>query len=906
MKNWKRTVCAVLCAGMLLSPVCGVTGGIAAAAEAAGEETVSGTCGETLTWTFEQGTTLTISGTGVMNDYVSETMPWDACKEQIREIRIGSGVTRIGDRAFLGLSSLETVSLPADGTFTAIGEGAFYGCTALRRIVIPDSVTEIGAMAFSASGLLAAVIPDAVTQIVDDTFMNCSDLLAVQIGKGVTSIGEQAFCSCPRLASVILPEQVKTIGSGAFSYCNALREVCILADDCEIADSADTFSYVDESGAVRFDGVISGSKSGCAADAYAAKYSRRFAAFAEAPAVYRTDIGGADVVWQRIGAQGETIRFTGTGAMQDGAYGAAGQPPAWCADAIRNAVIGEGITAVGKAAFAGCTALESVSIPSTVTQIGDGAFYQCKGLVRLTIPAQVRSIGQEAFRDCSGLSGITILNPDCVFTADADILPSGTTVRGYSGSTAEAYARACGLPFEALESATDNAVQYSGTCGDGVQWQIDSMNTLTISGKGAVTETPWLEHASVIRQALVSEGVTGLPDEAFYGCDALVSVKLPDSLERIGTAAFWMCTALGAVTIPAGVTEIGYEVFYKCDSLPEFRVAEENTAFTAVDGILYSKDMSTLIAYPKQKKDTSFAVPEGVGTIQPAAFSENPYLTSVTLPDTAQEIQTLAFYNCLALTEITASEENDSFVSEDGVLYSRDKTTVVAYPMAKSGTSYTIPDGVTAIGAGAFAGTDLTAVTIPSGVITIDMDAFYNCTALTAVKLPDTVTGIGDHAFASCKELAEIIVPASVEAVGYYAFYACDKLETAAFLNTGCDICNDKDTLPERTVLRGYADSAAQLYAEKYGRSFEELSPEPEFILGDVNLDGTVNAEDATAVLIAAARLGTGADSGLSDVQKRAADVTGDGTVNAQDATTILRYAAAVGIGKEVSFESLR
>ena len=102
-----------------------------------------------------------------------------------------------------------------------------------------------------------------------------------------------------------------------------------------------------------------------------------------------------------------------------------------------------------------------------------------------------------------------------------------------------------------------------------------------------------------------------------------------------------------------------------------------------------------------------------------------------------------------------------------------------------------------------------------------------------------------------------------------------------------------------------YADSSAQLYAEKYERTFEELSAETAFTLGDVNADGSINAKDANEVLIAAAKLGAGIDSGLTEVMESAADVTADDKINAKDAALILRYAALFGTGNVVSFEEL-
>ncbi len=440
-------------------------------------------------------------------------------------------------------------------------------------------------------------------------------------------------------------------------------------------------------------------------------------------------------------------------------------------------------------------------------------------------------------------------------------------------------------------------------CGDAATWSLDSDGTLTIAGTGDVTSAPWLSDAGQIRSVTVAEGVTSLPEQAFLQCSNLTAVSLPDSLTSIGNCAFWMCTSLESFTIPAGVTMLGYEVFYKCDKFDAFTVSPDNTAYTAPDGILYTKDMSALVAYPKQKQDTAYTVPDGVKTIQPAAFSENPYLTSVTFSDSVETVMTSVFYNCLSLAEIAVSAGNASFVSDSGVLYTKDMTSVISCPMVLESASCTIPDGVTTIGEGAFAGVDLSEIILPDTLTTISADAFYNCEELTDITLPASLTSIGDRAFTHCTSLTEITVPASVTEIGMMAFYDCENLQTAAILDPDCDIFNDADTLPESTVLRGYADSAAQLYAEKYSRKFEEISA---VLLGDVTDDSTINAEDATAVLIAAAKLGTGNDSGLDETKMQAADTTADGKINAEDATLILRYAALSGTGGTVTFEALR
>ena len=229
MKKSKK-VLSFLTAAMML-------GGIALPAEPAMQlsavltaqaaDAASGTCGENVTWKYDETTkTLTISGTGNMEDLEGSPMPWNSYLPDIECVNIENGVTSIVGWAFCGCSSLTSLTIP-DGV-TSIGSSAFWDCSSLPSVTIPDSVTSIGDNAFKrCSSLTSVTIPDGVTSIRDDVFYCCSSLASVIIPDGVTSIGIGAFESCGLLTSVKIPDSVMSIGSFAFQGCDSLTSVTI-------------------------------------------------------------------------------------------------------------------------------------------------------------------------------------------------------------------------------------------------------------------------------------------------------------------------------------------------------------------------------------------------------------------------------------------------------------------------------------------------------------------------------------------------------------------------------------------------------------------------------------------------------------------------------------------------------
>ena len=170
-----------------------------------------------------------------------------------------------------------------------------------------------------------------------------------------------------------------------------------------------------------------------------------------------------------------------------------------------------------------------------------------------------------------------------------------------------------------------------------------------------------------------------------------------------------------------------------------------------------------------------------VTSIRYSAFDFCKSLTSVSIPDSVEQIGTNPFAACSALKTISVSPEHPYFATIDGVLFRKADKALISYPAGIKSSTYTIPQGVAVIGDSAFfACSSLTSVSIPDSVTSIGDSAFTLCSSLTSVSIPDSVTSIGDAAFESCDSLTSVSIPDSVTSIGDYAFGSCTSLTSVS------------------------------------------------------------------------------------------------------------------------------
>jgi hypothetical protein len=291
----------------------------------------------------------------------------------------------------------------------------------------------------------------------------------------------------------------------------------------------------------------------------------------------------------------------------------------------------------------------------------------------------------------------------------------------------------------------------------------------------------------------------------YTGTDA--NVVIPTTIDGLPVTSIGYealdAISLTSVTIPNSVTNIGDGAFSYCSSLTTIAVDLANQNYSSIGGVLFDKDQKTLIRYPSAKDGASYTIPNsvtGIGdsaffftsltsitipnsvtSIGGAAFSQCNGLTNVTIPSSVTNIGILAFGDA-SLTAITVDSANRNYSSIGGVLFDKSQKTLIQYPAANSGASYTIPDSVTNIGDSAFGGCySLTSVTIPNSVTSVGDSAFDDCGSLTNVTIGNSVTSIGDGAFFNCSSLANVTIPNGVTGIGDDAFAGCFSLTSVYF-----------------------------------------------------------------------------------------------------------------------------
>lgn len=603
----------------------------------------------------------------------------------------GYEVEWIGDRYYYGAmffqdcAGITNIVIP--GSVISIGGSVFSGCTSLTEITVsPDNknYSSVDGVLFNKDMTILVrypegaanssyVVPNSVVEIYSNAFIGCNSIKSITLSKGLKKIYDGTFANLTNLESVIVQEGVQHIGNKAFENCSSLKQISLPESLISIGS------------------VYKGNPNDFSASEYF-QYGRTF-------------------------------------------YGCT---------SLEEVKIPDNVEIIGYSTFYGCTSLSKVKLSKKLKEIAENTFYGCSSLKNIIIPKGVLKIGNGAFENCSVLEKVDL--PDGLttignFVDNYDYVSGG---HSFSGCT--------NLKEVVIPDSVTSIARYTFS-------NCTSLSKVKLSNNLAIIDEGTFSGCTSLAEIVIPDSVTkiiGKSDSeyfggAFIGCTSLSKVKLSNNLTEIGIYTFLGCTSLAEIDMPDSVTEIDWSAFKDCTSLSKVKLSNnltkiENRVFSGCTSLkeIAIPDGVTEIDYSAFSGCTSLkevVIPDSVTKIYPAAFSGCTSLESVTIGSGVEQLDIDAFFedsnapaSCRRLANITVSPENKTYSSVDGVLFNKDKSELLAYPIGNKRSSYTIPDGVTKI----------------------DQKAFYGCRYIETLTIPASVKEIEDSALGNCYDIRTI------------------------------------------------------------------------------------------------------------------------------------------------------
>lgn len=676
--------------------------------------------------------------------------------------------------------------------------------------VTPWAIAEEGATLYACwrevFSFVETIAADGSTSYAVEQGPQINELNAVRVPVSynnirVTTIYSGAFLDCTSLERIDIPNTIELIGSvstsdttGAFAGCSNLQNVNVYA--------------VEGTHEVKYTSV-----EGVLIDNNSANGLVRIAYFPAArTGVYRIPAGVQEI---------PVRTFSGSD--------------------ISSVTIPSTVNYIRQSAFYGCENLKEIIFETALSDDGsaelvieDLAFQNCKALEIIVLPKRVGEFESvsEAFYGCSLLANIEVEEGNAYYSSVDGMLcdAEGKTILYCPINRGGDYTIPAGITAIADEAFMDRDEFTSITFNPYVE---------TI-GMNAFANCMNLQKI-VFQSAVVQGNGKTIGDRAFYNCKALTTVEFQENcgVAKIGNYAFASCTVLSELTIPATIEALGsyafqncanlatvsfagggsdvefgeyvfsecsalarvelsasvgvfdvMSVFSGCDNLASVVVDPGNPNYTDKEGVLYDKEVTQLVFYPKQISVTQVTLPETVTTIGAHVFENNTIIQSITIGKNVTTIGDNAFNGCTGLQSVVFEEGGTETLTLGEYAFSgcanvasivlpERLTELSAYAFYLNGglSSVTFGSQLTKIGAYALAGTGLPEIIIPGSVQTVEAYAFDNCSALVKAEFPASMKTIGSSIFSNCNRLSEVVIPEGVEEIGDFAFEWCVALE---------------------------------------------------------------------------------------------------------------------------------
>ena len=693
------------------------------------------------------------------------------CGRAAEEYRPLNTTAAVGNCAFEGCEKLYRVIMP--DSIKNIYKKAFYSCKKMREYALSEKLEYVDEYAFAKNEMLRYIrIPDSVKQLSRFTFYGDTILETVEISNNssLRRLGMQVF-SCCGITEFRVPSCITSIAQYAFEGCERLRTVTFAAGSQLESMSAYFFNGCDSIQEIIFE---NGSK----------MTSLQAHALHGLTNLLRIDFGDAQ------------------------------------------------ITNIDNYAFRNCPKLYELNLPDSLVNIGRFAFYRCKSLPSLTLPEGLEHIGEYAFL---GTSNFNLYFKSESLPIYLDENWDAGVVGYYTGVT-ETYDDGV-WEYANLKNGTVAILGYKGT-----EKNIDlsefAHGTVSIIGGYAFAYTDIesvvlpdsleqiqrhaFSECAKLKNITIPENVTFIAQYAFYktgietltftgnnikvieqyafsGTKALKSVTIPGSLEKLGTGVFYQ----------SGIDAVSFEEGFSLDKIPENTFAETNLKSVIIPDCVTTLGHNAF-SHNRNLKSVDLGAGEDLMIMSNVFY--NTGLTSVYI---GKNVRFIGEYSFMDLDDLTAFEidpDNPYYTAEDGVIYNKNKTKLIAVPSGKTG-SFVISKDIEVIGFGAFENSKLSEITIedgsalvtlgyrafygaknithftvPKSVVSIDYYAFAECDKLVTVEFEEgsRISGVYEGAFFGCRSLKNITLPDTVVEISDYAFYACESLDTLPLSeNTG-------------------------------------------------------------------------------------------------------------------------
>lgn len=657
----------------------------------------SGESDNGIRWSLSDDETLTLSGNGPLDAFFTDGMGLFWLAYDCKRIVVKEGITSISANAFAGLS-VTSVVLPQ--TVTSIGNHAFYECTSLTDINIPSSVTYVDEYAFEDCSSLPVIdgLRYAGSVLVEATDATRT---SYSIKSGTRFIASNAFLSCTELTDIDIPSSVISIGAGAFMECDKLPVI-------------DGIRYA---GTALVAAVDNGRTS------YNIKPGTRFIMdFAFKGCDQLTDITLPSSVIQvgKLAFKGCTALqnpvfnstvfaalphdFSGSYTIPSGIKYIAGGACSECTG-LTEVGLPATVMEIGPLAFDGCTSLKALSLPeSGLLRIGDYAFNGC-ALKTFTMPATIESVGEAVFVDCEELTELTyakgtkIVVPTWFDGWSKVIVPEGVSTLGLSAFMQCQYLTDIKLPSTLTRIGTNAFAMclnlHSLDLPAGVSYIGQMAFTMSGLTSPVYTSTRFFYMPQSYRGSYtIPDGIKSVEVGAFYGCEGVASVTMPNSVTDMGMLAF-LESGIKSITLSSSLRSIPESAFSECKLLKSITIP---ASVTSIDDFAFHGSGLT-----------SVSIPDNVSSIGYGAFSGTS-LTSVLLPSALTEIDQETFSGC-PLKEVKIPCSVHTIGPE-------------AFEYCSELSSVEISEGVTSIGYNAFTGCNLAELTLPSTLEEIGHEAF--------------------------------------------------------------------------------------------------------------------------------------------------------------------------------------